>query len=152
MRSVIGLWGTNSLRFLLCCRSSLRFTVRLARSVARSIATYKFSKRVTLKSKPDGRKFRRFKGVGTRASNVIAYVDATASFGLKLRIEKVRGNRIGTAISSLRHLRVFSSHCVLQTLQDCQIKSLVNSLTRKSKFFVDYSIHIEETNQHRLDL
>ena len=56
-----------------------------------------------MKSQPDGRKFRRFKGVGTRASNVIAYiVDATASFGLKLRIEKVRGNKIGTAISSLR--------------------------------------------------
>ena len=39
-----------------------------------------------------------------RARYVIAYIDATASFGSKLRVEKVRRNRIGTAISSLRHL------------------------------------------------
>ena len=45
--------------------------------------------RVTLKSKPDGRKFRRFKGLGTRASDVIAYIDVTTSFGSKLIIEKV---------------------------------------------------------------
>ena len=40
---------------------------------------------MTVKSKPDGRKFRRFKGVGTRASYVVAYIDATASFKLKIR-------------------------------------------------------------------
>ena len=57
-----------------------------------------------MQSKPDGRKFRRFKSVGTRTSNIIAYIYATASFGLKVSIEKVGGNRIGRAVSSCRHL------------------------------------------------
>lgn len=57
-----------------------------------------------MKSKPDGRKFRRFKIVGTRASYVVAYIHATASFGAKMRIEIVGGNRIGAAVSSLRQL------------------------------------------------
>ena len=32
--------------------------------------------------------------MGTRASDIIAYVDAASSFGMKIRIEKVRGNRV----------------------------------------------------------
>ena len=43
-----------------------------------------------MKSKPDGRKFGRFKAVGTRASDVIAHIYATASFGFKMRIEIVK--------------------------------------------------------------
>ena len=42
-----------------------------------------------MKSKPDGRKFRRFKEVGTRARYVVAYIDATSSFETKMRIEIV---------------------------------------------------------------
>ena len=57
-----------------------------------------------MKSKPDGGKFGRFKVVGTRASYVVAHVCATSSFGSKMRIEIVRGDRIGAAVSSLRHL------------------------------------------------
>ena len=41
-----------------------------------------------MKSKPDGIKIRRFKSVGTRASYVVADIDATSSFGTKMRIEK----------------------------------------------------------------
>merc|ERR1712035_108437 len=63
-----------------------------------------FSERVTLESKPDGRKFRSFKSRSTRASNVVADVNATASFGLKMGIEKVGGNRKGTAVSNHRNL------------------------------------------------
>ena len=40
----------------------------------------------------------------TRASNVITHICTTARFGLKMRIEKVRGNREGTAVSSHRQL------------------------------------------------
>ena len=42
--------------------------------------------------------------MGTRASHVVAYVYATASFSLKMRIEKVGGNRKRTAVSCHRHL------------------------------------------------
>ena len=42
--------------------------------------------------------------MGTRASYVVAYVYATASFGLKLRIEKVGRNRKSTAVNCHRHL------------------------------------------------
>ena len=42
--------------------------------------------------------------MGTRASNIVAYIYTTSSFGLKLRIEKVGGDREGTAVSCLRHL------------------------------------------------
>ena len=42
--------------------------------------------------------------MGTRASYVVTYIYATASFGLKLRIEKVGGNRKRTAVSCHRHL------------------------------------------------
>ena len=59
---------------------------------------------MTLKSKPDGGKLRRFQSVGTRASYVVANIDATSSFGTKMRIEKVRGNRKGITVSCLRHL------------------------------------------------
>ena len=59
---------------------------------------------MTVKSKPDGRKFRRFKGVGTRASCVVAHEDATASFRSKMRIEKIGWNRVGTAVSNLKQL------------------------------------------------
>ena len=58
-----------------------------------------------MKSKPDGRKFRRFKSVGTRASYVVADKDATSSFGTKMRIENVGGNRKGL-------LSVASDTCV----------------------------------------
>ena len=57
-----------------------------------------------MKSKPDGRKFGRVKIVGTRASDVVACINATSSFGVKSRIEIVGGNRIGAAVSSLRQL------------------------------------------------
>ena len=59
---------------------------------------------MTLKSKPDGGKLRRLKSVGTRASYVIADIDATSSFGTKMRIERVRGKRKGATVSCLRHL------------------------------------------------
>ncbi len=39
-----------------------------------------------------------------RASNVIAYIYATACFGVKFRIEKVGGKRIEFAVSSPRNL------------------------------------------------
>ena len=42
--------------------------------------------------------------MGTRASYVVAHIYATSSFGLKLRIEKVRGNRKKIAVSCHRHL------------------------------------------------
>ena len=42
--------------------------------------------------------------MGTRASDVITYIDATSSFGVKFRIEKVGGDRIEGAISSHRNL------------------------------------------------
>ena len=59
---------------------------------------------MTLKSKPDGGKLRRSKSVGTRASYVVADIDATSSFRTKMRIEKVGGNRKGVTVSCLRHL------------------------------------------------
>ena len=59
---------------------------------------------MTLKSKPDGGKLRRFKSVGTRASEVIVDIDASSSFGTKMRIEIVGGNRKGLTVSCLRHL------------------------------------------------
>ena len=34
-----------------------------------------------------------------RASNVVIHICATASFGFKMRIEKVGGNREGVAVS-----------------------------------------------------
>ena len=58
-----------------------------------------------LKSKPDGGKLRRFKSVVTRASYVVVDIDATSSFGTKIRIEKVGGNRkLSVTVSFLRHL------------------------------------------------
>ena len=42
--------------------------------------------------------------MGTRTRNIVANVYATASFGMKIRIEKVGGNRKGRAVSSCRHL------------------------------------------------
>ena len=42
--------------------------------------------------------------MGTRASDIIAYVDAASSFGMKIRIEKVRGNRVEITVSSFRNL------------------------------------------------
>ena len=47
---------------------------------------------------------RRFKGMDTRVSYVVACIDATASFRLKMRIEKVGGNKVEAAFSSLRPL------------------------------------------------
>ena len=80
-------------------------TFYIIRGVRRTISsTEKFSGRVTVKSKPDGITFRRFKGVGTRASYIAAYVDTTASFRLNMRIEKEGGNGVRAAVSSLRQL------------------------------------------------
>ena len=59
---------------------------------------------MTVTSRLDGRKFRRFKGVGTRASYVFAYVNATTSFRSKMRIEKLEGNRVGGCCQYLRQL------------------------------------------------
>ena len=42
--------------------------------------------------------------MGTRASDVVAHVGATSSFGLTFRIEVVGGNRVEIAVSSLRNL------------------------------------------------
>ncbi len=42
--------------------------------------------------------------MGTRASDVVAYIDETSSFGLKFRIETVGGNSIEVAVSSPRNL------------------------------------------------
>ncbi len=42
--------------------------------------------------------------MGTRASNLIAYINATTSFGVKFRIKNVGGNRIDVAFSSPRNL------------------------------------------------
>ncbi len=42
--------------------------------------------------------------MGTKASNTIAYIDATTSFGVKFRIEKLGGNRIEVHVSSPRNL------------------------------------------------
>ena len=42
--------------------------------------------------------------VGTRASDVVAYIDATSSFGVKCRIDKVGWDRIEVAVSSHRNL------------------------------------------------
>ncbi len=35
---------------------------------------------------------------------MVMYIDTTASFGVKLSIERVGGNRKGIAVSCLRHL------------------------------------------------
>ena len=43
--------------------------------------------------------------MGTRASNVVTHICTGASFGLKMRMEKVGGNREGAAVSS--HTIVF---------------------------------------------
>ncbi len=67
-------------------------------------STNEFSKRVTLESQPDGRKFGRKKVVDTRTRNIVAPIYTTASFGLKLRIDKVGGNRERTAVSCHKHL------------------------------------------------
>ena len=53
---------------------------------------------MTLKSKADGGKLRIFKNVGTRASYVVADIDATSTFGTKMSIEKVGGNRKGVTL------------------------------------------------------
>ena len=50
---------------------------------------------MTLRSKPIGGKLKRLKSVDTRASYVVADIDATSSFGTKMRIEKVGGNSKG---------------------------------------------------------
>ena len=42
--------------------------------------------------------------MGTRASYVVADIEGTSSFGTKMRIEKVGGNRKGTTVNCLRHL------------------------------------------------
>ena len=42
--------------------------------------------------------------MGTRASYVVADIDATSSCGTKMRIEKVGGNRKGVTVSYLSHL------------------------------------------------
>lgn len=42
--------------------------------------------------------------MGTRASDFILCIDAKPSFGLKLRLPIVEGDRIRTNISFLRHL------------------------------------------------
>ena len=64
----------------------------------------------------DDGNFRRFNVVGTRASDIAVYTVATTSFGLKLRIEKVRGNKITAAVSSLRHLSVPPSYSLFLSL------------------------------------
>lgn len=43
----------------------------------------------TIKSNPDGRKFKTIKVVGTRAINITAYIDPASSFGLKFRMRQL---------------------------------------------------------------
>ena len=43
-----------------------------------------------LESKPEGENLRRFKSVGRKVSQIIAYINATTSFETKIRIEKIR--------------------------------------------------------------
>ncbi|MPC73587.1 hypothetical protein E2C01_067921 [Portunus trituberculatus] len=59
---------------------------------------------MTIESKPDDGKLGRFKNVGTRASHVVAHINTTSSFGPKMRIKKVGGNRKGATVSCLRQL------------------------------------------------
>ncbi len=42
--------------------------------------------------------------MGTRAGDIVTYIDATSSFGLKFMIEIVVGNRIEVAVRSHRNL------------------------------------------------
>ena len=50
---------------------------------------------MTLKSKPDGGKLKRFKTVGRRASYVVTEIDTTSSFRTKMKIEVVfRGQAV----------------------------------------------------------
>ncbi len=51
--------------------------------------------------------------MGTRASNVIAYIDATSSFGVKIRIEKIGLNIIEVAVSSPRNLSFSEENNIL---------------------------------------
>lgn len=63
-----------------------------------------FSNRMTTKSYPDSRNFRRIKLAGKRKNNLFAYVDALTSFDLKFRMEKVGRDRRELSTSSLRDL------------------------------------------------
>ena len=77
--------------------------------VIRGISWYiyredKSNKILTSKSLPDGRKFFRFKIVGTRAIDVVVHRYAATSFGLQMRIEKVGGNKNRTVVSYNRHI------------------------------------------------
>ena len=77
-------------------RNQILKEVYIVRKIKRAInSTYEFSGRVTVKSKLDGTKFRRFKGVGTRTSYVVAYVDATISFRSKMKRKKVVEQNMG---------------------------------------------------------
>ena len=42
--------------------------------------------------------------MGTKASHVVAHIDAMQRFQVKIRIEKLGGNRRGANVNSLRHL------------------------------------------------
>ena len=59
---------------------------------------------MTCKSKTDGGKIERFKSKGTRASEVIVHSDIISSFGTKMRIDKVGGNRKGATMNCFRHM------------------------------------------------
>ena len=50
------------------------------------------------------KKFLRFKNVGPKDSNVVTHLCETASFKLKMRTEKVGGNRKRSAVSRHRQL------------------------------------------------
>ena len=76
----------------------------IVRGIRRAISSTEEFSRVTVKSKSEGRKFRRFKGVDTRASYMVAYVEATASFRSKISKENIGENRIGVTVSSLGQL------------------------------------------------
>ena len=68
---------------------SKNFRVRGVRIAINS--TEEFCGRVAVNYKRNGRTFRRSLGVDTKVSYVVACVDATANFRLKIKIEKTGG-------------------------------------------------------------
>ena len=85
---------------------------------------------MTLKSWPDDRKFGRFKIVGTRPSNVVTHICVTASFGLKMRIEKV-DRKEHCCIKCNDGLIRYEYHVLLQ----CQSQDIVQL---RNKYILEY--------------
>lgn len=65
-----------------------------------------FSDRITVESKVPGRKLKRIKETGSRASNVISNVEATSSFLQKCRIEKIGGGKRVPSLTSKSYVSI----------------------------------------------